>query len=763
MVEWDADSVVLDPKISYVLGRDATADIRINSPKISRTHLKLDFKNGNWVIQDLNSSNGTYLNGKNITELKIQARTTIYLGGSKAFMLLLDPLKSGLQNNSRDLQNQDETVVTKFPASKKPQQVEEVSGRIRLQDRIRIGRDESNDWVISSLSVSRFHAEIKQNTSGSFEIIDMKSANGTFINGEAVNRHQLVAGDLITLGAETRKFTNAGLEPVEGIKGTNIVLDKVSFLVGDRTLIDEAVIDIAPGSLTAIIGPSGAGKSTLLNLIAGQLKPNKGKVLFSGKNLEEYRKIYGQRIGFVPQSDILHTQLSTRKALEYGAALRLPSDTSKEEQGKRVQEVLDKLELSQRANLKISKLSGGQRKRASIGLELLTSPDILLLDEPTSGLDPGLDAHVMEILRALADDGQTVILVTHSVDNLHYCDNVILMASGGHVAYSGPASTVFSSLKRKNWSEVFKFLASPEALLLSQPERNLNQSSIRDSSGSVISRRTSWLKQVLTLTKRYAKVISSDVFYLTLLAATPILTGALCYISGSKYGFGNGYKTKYGFWYNPFAQGTLLVLVLGSVFIGLATGIQEIVKESDIRKREHGAGVKTSAYIASKVIVLGAILLIQELAFTSIVLFGRPMQERGLFIHNPRLEIIFSSFILAFGSLCLAILISTLLSSSEQAMPALVGFTMVELVLSGALPIATNGFINTIAKLSPSYWATNSIAASTNLLKIAQVSSSNLKSRWVYLSTTVTNSLIMILGFMVVCITLAYLQLRRKR
>ena len=139
------------------------------------------------------------------------------------------------------------------------------------------------------------------------------------------------------------------------------------------------------------------------------------------------------------------------------------------------------------------------------------------------------------------------------------------------------------------------------------------------------------------------------------------------------------------------------------------------------------------------------------------------MQERGLFIHNPRLEIIFSSFILAFGSLCLAILISTLLSSSEQAMPALVGFTMVELVLSGALPIATNGFINTIAKLSPSYWATNSIAASTNLLKIAQVSSSNLKSRWVYLSTTVTNSLIMILGFMVVCITLAYLQLRRKR
>jgi ABC-type multidrug transport system ATPase subunit/pSer/pThr/pTyr-binding forkhead associated (FHA) protein len=746
-----------------VLGRDATADIRINSPKISRTHLRFDFKNGAWLIQDLNSSNGTFFNSKNIEELIIESRTTIYLGGSKAFMLLLDPLKSNLQNKNDDSQYQDATVITKFPISKKPTEVEDVSGRIRLQDRIRIGRDAKNDWVIPSLSVSRFHAEIMQSSSGTFEIVDMKSANGTFVNNEQINRHQLVAGDLITLGAETRKFTNSGLEPLEGIRGTNIVLDEISYSVGDKTLISEASIEIAPGSLTAIIGPSGAGKSTLLNLIAGQLKPKMGRLLFAGNNFEEFRKIYGQRIGYVPQSDILHTQLTTRKALEYGAALRLPSDTSKAEQVTRVQEVLDKLELTQRANLKISKLSGGQRKRASIGLELLTSPDVLLLDEPTSGLDPGLDAHVMEILRALADDGQTVILVTHSVDNLHYCDNVILMASGGHVAYSGPASTVFSALKRKNWSEVFKFLASPEAVLLSQPNRNLNQSNNFASSESLVNRRTSWIKQVVTLSKRYAKVIASDVFYLTLLAATPILTGALCYISGSKYGFGIGYKTKYGFWYNPFAQGTLLVLVLGSIFIGLATGIQEIVKESDIRKRENGAGVKPSAYIASKVLVLGSILLLQELAFTFIVLFGRPMQDHGLFIKSARLEIIFISFILAFTSLCLALLISTLLSSPEQAMPALVGFTMIELVLSGALPIATNGLINTIAKFSPSYWATNGIAASTNLLQIAQVSSATLKSRWVYATSNVTNSLLVNLVFLTICVALAYLQVRRKR
>jgi ABC-type multidrug transport system ATPase subunit len=153
-----------------------------------------------------------------------------------------------------------------------------------------------------------------------------------------------------------------------------------------------------------------------------------------------------RQIGSVPQADILHTRLTVRQALNYGAQLRLPNDTSKEEREARVADVMDKLELTERADLRIDRLSGGQRKRASIALELLTSPQLLVLDEPTSGLDPGLDAHVMETLRNLADDGQTVVLVTHSVDNLDFCDNVILLASGGKVAYAGPSSTVFSKL-----------------------------------------------------------------------------------------------------------------------------------------------------------------------------------------------------------------------------------------------------------------------------------------------------------------------------
>lgn len=763
LIEWQDESIILEPNQIYILGRDATSDIRINSPKISRNHLRIEFKNQSWNITDLRSSNGTFINRKNVTQASIQSQTKLTLGGQGGFEIHLSPLKAKVDTKTSEIKISSETVVAKLPhLSKDSKNPSEVTGRIRLQNRIRIGRDESNDWVVQSLSVSRFHAEISQNTSGDFEISDLKSVNGTFVNGEVVNRHQLIPGDLVTLGSETRRFSNSGLEPIDGIDGVDLLLQDLSFSISGKTLINNANLEISPSTLTAIIGPSGAGKSTLLRMMAGQLRPTSGKIKFNGNDFSDYRKVYGQRIGFVPQSDILHTQLTTQSALQFGAALRLPGDTTSKERDLRVQDIMEKLELSERANLRISKLSGGQRKRASIGLELLTSPDVLFLDEPTSGLDPGLDAHVMETLRDLADDGQTVVLVTHSVDNLHFCDNVILLASGGHVAYSGPASTVFSVLKKKNWSEVFKFLASSDALLLSNKKMSNIESGVSGPT-DLITRRLSSIRQTLTLSKRYFKVISSDKFYLALLILIPIITGLLCYLSGSNFGFGIGYKTKLGVYYNPYAQGTMLVLVLGSIFIGLATGIQEIVKEREIRIRETAAGLKTFPYVLSKLIVLGVILISQELVFASIVLFGRPMQNAGLIFSSSKLEIVLISFILAFSSLCLALLVSSLLTSSEQAMPTLVGLTMIGIVMSGALPIASNNFFSQLSKLVPSYWATNAIAASGNLVKISLVNSSQIKEKWAYQPETITSSINVIEIFSLIFIVGCYLKLRKKK
>jgi ABC-type multidrug transport system ATPase subunit len=761
LAEWTDGSILLEPDITHTLGRDLQCDIRINSPKVSRVHLTLKFINGNWNASDLNSSNGTYLKEKLVQTFKITKPTTISLGGAGGVEIQFTPIETQAVKNPLKDDDSNLTRISKLP-SREQANIDTEMGRIRLQNRIRIGRDPANDWVIPTLSVSRFHAEISQNTSGNFDITDLKSSNGTFVNGEQVTRQQLNNGDLLTFGPVSRRFTSTGLEPMAGIEGTPLEIVGGGFFVKGRALLEDININLEPRSLTAIIGPSGAGKTTLLNLISGRIKSSTGKVLIGGVDVEKNHKFVNQKIGFVPQADILHTELTSNQAITYGAQLRLPSETSKQELNERVQEIVEKLELTERKDLQIKKLSGGQKKRASIALELITSPEILVLDEPTSGLDPGLDSHVMETLRELADEGQTVVLVTHSVDNLNYCDNIILMASGGHVAYFGPASSVLSMLGKKTWSEVFRWLASPEAIFLKQYTTGSDAPLGSQVENSKPQSR-SLFSQVGTLCSRYLRVIMADRFYSSLLVLVPILTGLLCYFGGGPDGFGIGHLSKYGFRYNSSAQPMLLMLVLGSVFIGLSTAIQEVVKETVIRKREQATGVKPSAYLASKVLVLGLIVTLQTCTFALIVLFGRKMPTSGLLNQRSLVEIVSMTLLLGFTSMTVGLLVSSCLSSPEQSMPALVGITMIQIILSGALPISLGKILLAISHLSPSYWATNGIAATTNMAKSTLVVNSELKIRWEHSIHTITQAIVMLSFINLIAFTACLTKITKDR
>ena len=763
LIEWENDSVVLDPDKQYVLGRDPSSDIQVNSSKLSRAHLRISFIKGCWELSDLGSSNGSFANNKKFDKHSLTKVTVIHLGGLDNLSFTFTPLTSGATNlkNSQKVKELGQTKLSKFTPY---EYLDDQPGpkRVRLQQRIRIGRDATSDWHIEDINVSRTHAEIVQNASGGYDIVDLKSTNGTFLNGNRIRRENLKTGDVIAVAGYARRYTQDGLQILEGVDGTPIVAKNISFDIGDRLLLNDVSFNLGPRTLTAIVGPSGAGKSTLLGVLTGRTKPTSGQIMIGGIDLHTEFQSLSRQIGSVPQADILHTRLTVRQALEYGAQLRLPNDTSKEERNARVEEVMHKLELTERADLRIDRLSGGQRKRASIGLELLTSPQLLVLDEPTSGLDPGLDAHVMETLRNLADEGQTVVLVTHSVDNLNFCDNVILLASGGKVAYAGPSSTVFSKLGKKSWAEVFRFLATPDALLLAAPKHE-DPISTEISDGHVLARRQSILKQIKTLSLRYLRVIASDRFYLTLLCLIPVIIGLIAYSAGSKYGFGPGTVTKSGFNYNPYAQGTILVLVLGSIFVGLSTGIQEIVKENPVRKREQSVGIRTSTYVASKVLILGVIVILQIIAFTYIVLFGRPVPASGMFLDSSRVEITLICASLGVCSMLLGRLISSILSSSEQAMPTLVGMTMIQVVLSGALPLEASGLINQISKIVPSYWANNALSASVDLVQLNLVSDELLQNRWIATSSNVTTCLSLVALFSVTFIGLTLLRVRKTR
>lgn len=766
LIDWDGGSKVVNPGNSFVIGRDKAADIQVVGSKVSRTHLRLEFDGVNWKATDLDSSNGSFIAGKPFQQTEIKDQVSIFLGGMDGEEIRLHPLeivstKGDTKKVSIPKAKADQTLVATSIADLDKSYIDQAS-RIRLQQRIRIGRDATNDWHIDDLVVSRFHAEIVQNEQGGFDLVDLRSANGTFVNGVIIKRRELVIGDLISIGNITRRFTSDGLDSPVGVEGVDIVAKEVSFSVGDKQLLNEINFHLGPRTLTAIVGPSGAGKSTMLNVITGRTTPSQGEILIGGRDLHKEYGDLSQRIGLVPQADILHTRLTVKQALTYGAALRFPSETSAAEREERVLEVMEKLELTPRADLRIDKLSGGQRKRASIGLELLTKPSILVLDEPTSGLDPGLDAHVMETLRKLADDGQTVVLVTHSVDNLNFCDNVILLASGGRIAYAGPSSTVFTALGKSNWAEVFRLLSSPEALLLSSKKRSGVTSATTQIAQEKI-KKQSWIKQLATLSARYLRVIASDKYYLGLLAAIPVLVGAICYATAGELGLGPGIPNKSGLVLNPIARSTLMILILGTVFIGLSTAIQEIIKENPIRLREKSVGIRSGTYLMSKVLVLGVITTLQTMIFAAIVLFNRPLPEQGVFFSNAYLEILLIISLLGLTSMCLGLVISALLSSTEQAMPILVGLTMGQVVLSGALPGKNEGIMALLAPLSPSYWSMNSLASSINLIKISLNNDPDLMQRWESTLAVLRQGTLSVAGMALIFLAACYIILIKRR
>jgi hypothetical protein len=368
----------------------------------------------------------------------------------------------------------------------------------------------------------------------------------------------------------------------------------------------------------------------------------------------------------------------------------------------------------------------------------------------------------METLRKLADDGQTVVLVTHSVDNLNFCDNVVLLASGGRIAYAGPSSTVFTALGKNNWAEVFRMLSSPEALLLSNKKRSGVISPSTELSQEKV-KKQSWLRQLLTLSARYLRVISSDRYYLGLLAAIPILIGLICYATAGDLGLGPGLPGANGEFFNPSARSNLMILILGTVFIGLSTSVQEIIKEDPIRLREKSVGIRSGTYLMSKVLILGIATTIQSVIFASILLFNRPVPEKGLFIGSSYLEILFLTVALGFASMCLGLLVSSILSSPEQAMPILVGLTMAQVVLSGALPGKNEGIIDLISPLVPSYWSMNAFSASVNLIDLSVISDPDLRGRWEPIVETLTQGSSIVFGMSLLFLATCYLVLSRKR
>ena len=417
---------------------------------------------------------------------------------------------------------------------------------------LRIGREPDNDVVLSDLNVSRHHAELRKSPTGSYEIVDLGSHNGTFVNGQPVSSQLLTEQDIVSIGRSTFRLKDGELRQfVDDGNITFAAQDLVVKVGGGKVLLDRVTFPIPEKCLLGVIGPSGAGKSTLLGALTGMRPADTGTMLYDNRDLYQNYNELRYRIGLVPQESVLHTQLTARRALQYSAELRFPADTKAAERDGRVDEVMGELGLTKHANTRADRLSGGQLKRVNVAQELLTKPSLLFLDEPTSGLDPGLDKSVMEQMRDLAHDGRTVIVVTHSVANLDTCDRLLVLVPGGRMAFYGPPGEGLSYFGLPGWAEVFQaferypdrdwaaeFTASPayaQYVLGQRPKPPASANDLELAAAPPPQRRGA-LRQMPTLTRRYMRVIAADRGYLLFMGLLPIILGVLIRFVGTSQG-----------------------------------------------------------------------------------------------------------------------------------------------------------------------------------------------------------------------------------
>jgi ABC transport system ATP-binding/permease protein len=595
-----------------------------------------------------------------------------------------------------------------------------------------IGRASDNDIVIQDVLASRHHAFLVDSPLG-LEIRDAHSINGTFVNGVRVGSAVLSEGDVVTIGNIDLVLTNGTLirRTEAATRSGGLEVNGVQFRIDGKQLLDNISLTARPGTLTAIIGGSGAGKTTLSRLIAGYTRPSGGNVTFEGHDIHAEYATMRSRIGMVPQDDVVHRQLTVNQALGYAAELRLPPDTSKEERAQVVAQVLEELDLTKHADTRVDKLSGGQRKRASVALELLTQPSLLLLDEPTSGLDPALDRQVMLMLRQLADAGRVVLVVTHSVSYLDVCDQILLMAPGGKMAFNGPPSQVGAALGTTNWADIFANVgADPDEAnrrFLEQGGRGSQsrapapESPAADLGDPVHS---DLLRQMSTIARRQVRLVISDRGYSVFLAILPFLIGALSLtVKGPHPGLGPADPLGLA----PTQPQYIMVLLnIGAVFMGTALTIRDLIGERPIFRREQAVGLSTTAYLLAKVTVFCIFATAQAGISTIIVRLGKgaPTAHPPFFDNST-----FSLFVTVAGtcvaSAILGLMLSAVAQTTEQIMPLLVVSIMSQLVLAGGMiPVTGRAGLNQLSWLTPGRWGYAAGASSIDfpdLVKVKQI------------------------------------------
>ena len=589
---------------------------------------------------------------------------------------------------------------------------------------ITLGRDATATIQLDSPMVSRRHATIQLDANGNYVLSD-HSTNGIFVNGQRVERVANVSeGDIIRIGIFTLIFRGDKLELVDAGDRIRLDIDRLILETAGKRRLDNLSFAIEPGQFVAFVGGSGAGKSTLMRTLLGTETASSGGVYINGSNLRQNFDIYRNQIGYVPQDDIIHLDLTVEEVLTYAAKLRLPPDSDLPAV---INQALDDIKIAHRRTALIKDLSGGQRKRVSIGVELLANPKLFFLDEPTSGLDPGLDKQMMELLRDLAHKGnRTIAIVTHATANITDCDRILFLGTGGKLCYFGTPTDALVFFGVDNFANIYIKLQQDSAvdeyvrLYLNSPYFHkyignpLNINSTERNSKTPIAKKANPHSQWLIFTFRYLSLLTRDWINLGLaLFTAPVSIFLLSIVLRNRKPFLPDVPDVRSF---TVALQLLFVITCASLWVGLASSAQEIVKESAIYLRERLVNLRLRSYLGSKFTVLGILAIVQTILITITIIIG--FEDPNPTLISWPLGIFISTLLTLTASFCLGLLVSVAVKNQSQANSVLPLLLLPQIIFSGVL-FKLQDPVTIISGLVLSRWAMGSYGTILNVNKFA--------------------------------------------
>ena len=748
------------------LGRDPEGEVVIDAAAavVSRRHAEIKKTGEQFFISDLKSFNGTLVDGKRITEtVQLFDGDEIQLGAGGPLLRLIDPAHpaSGQRPTGAPTPSQQAipsafgqiaamaqrgTIVStgtgSLPPTTQPGSQPQLLARLSFDTRpqLSVGRAPDNDLRLDGLQISNHHARFSR-TNGSVAVEDAGSTNGVYVNGERIGgRRGVQLSDVIQIGPFVLQAdAQQGVAVYDTRSKTRIDCINIAKVVTNRSgggtikLLDDVGLTIQPNEFVGLLGPSGAGKSTLMDSMNGMRPATSGYVLINNLDLYRHLDSLKQSIGYVPQEDIIHRELTVYRTLYYVARLRLSRDVSTREIDQIVNEVMDVTGLSERRDVPVGQLSGGQRKRVSIAVELITKPSVIFLDEPTSGLDPATEEKIMKLFRQIAESGRTVVLTTHAMENVKLFDKIVVLMRGKLVFYGAPQEAL-AHVKAASFKDLYDKLEGPvdqqtaalpplppTATKSQKQARKLQREQIaeqvaedwkhkfqsteayrrnvveplsllpRDGRAAAPAKRRSSpvdaVRQWGTLTRRYLEVLSRDKFNLLILFGQAPIIAFLTYLVV-------GANSPRDFPY--------FMLALVSIWFGTSVASREIIRERAVYTRERMVNLRLLPYVGSKLFVLALIV-----SFQCVLLFGslKFLHYAGLMNLPgwaiPQLIII---LLTAMVGLALGLLISAIVKTSEMATSLVPLILIPQILFSGLVGVPVNT-ARVIGTLMPATWA----------------------------------------------------------